>query len=112
MPCEHYMVVAQQILSTAREDVPKSEEIRTLIKDIYDIRASKLRTSIDAFIKAEGTYAKLDNLTSFEINTIRPMLPHALDHIARYERSAHAAQTDVTSIGLSTTGMASRNTTN
>ncbi|XP_055386420.1 probable DNA replication complex GINS protein PSF2 [Condylostylus longicornis] len=101
MPCEHYMIVAQLILSTAREDIPRSSEIRTVIKDIFDIRESKLRTSIDTFIKGEGTYAKLDNLTMFEIHAVRPLLPHALDHIARYQRMADVAQRDLSMIGLS-----------
>ncbi|XP_055918949.1 probable DNA replication complex GINS protein PSF2 [Eupeodes corollae] len=101
MPSEHYMIEAQLILSTAPNDVPKCEEIRTIIKDIYDIRESKLRTSIDAFIKGEGTYAKLDNLTLFEIHSVRPILPHALDHIARYQRTAEASQKSTSTLGLS-----------
>lgn len=94
MPSEHYMIEAQLILSTAPDDVPQCEQIRTIVKDIFDIRESKLRTSIDAFIKGEGTYAKLDHLTLFEIHSVRPMLPHALDHIARYQRMAAASQRD------------------
>ncbi|XP_055838468.1 probable DNA replication complex GINS protein PSF2 [Episyrphus balteatus] len=103
MPSEHYMIEAQLILSTAPDDVPKCEEIRTIIKDIFDIRESKLRTSIDAFIKGEGTYAKLDNLTLLEIHSVRPILPHALDHISRYQRAAVSSQRDTSSLGLSST---------
>ena len=86
MPSEHYMIEAKLILGTAPEDVPRSEEIRTAIKDIWDIRAAKLRTSMDDFIKGEGTYAKLDYLTTLEIHSVRPLLPHTLDFIARLER--------------------------
>uniref|UniRef100_A0A1B0A5Y2 DNA replication complex GINS protein PSF2 n=1 Tax=Glossina pallidipes TaxID=7398 RepID=A0A1B0A5Y2_GLOPL len=101
MPSEHYMIEAQLIMSTAPDDVPRCEELRTIIKDIFDIRESKLRTSIDAFIKGEGTYAKLDNLTLLEIHSVRPILPHALDHIARYQRTAVATQRDTSSfLGL------------
>lgn len=80
------MIEAKLILGTAPEDVPRSEEIRTIIKDIYDIRASKLRTSVDDFIKGEGTYAKLDFLTTLEIHSVRPLLPHSLDFIARLQK--------------------------
>ncbi|XP_017858984.1 PREDICTED: probable DNA replication complex GINS protein PSF2 [Drosophila arizonae] len=107
MPCEHYMVVAQLVMSTAPDDVPRCEELRTIIKDIFDIRESKLRTSIDAFIKGEGTYAKLDNLTLLEIHSVRPILPYSLDHIARYQRMATASQRDTSMLGLNTTGSAS-----
>lgn len=86
MPSEHYMIEAKLILQCAPEDVPQSEEIRTIIKDICDIRAAKLRTSMDDFIKGEGTYAKIDNLTVFEIHSVRPLLPYSLDLIDRLHR--------------------------
>lgn len=104
MPCEHYMVVAQLVMSTAPDDVPRCEELRTVIKDIFDIRESKLRTSIDAFIKGEGTYAKLDNLTLLEIHSVRPILPYSLDHIARYQRMATASQRDTSMLSNSMMG--------
>lgn len=103
MPSEHYMIEAQLIMSTAPDDVPRCEELRTIIKDIFDIRESKLRTSIDAFIKGEGTYAKLDNLTLLEIHSVRPILPHSLDHISRYQRTAVATQRDTSGLGLNST---------
>lgn len=88
MPSEHYMIEAQLILRCAPEDVAHSEEIRTAIKDIIDIRVAKLRTSMDDFIKGDGTYAKLDNLTVFEIHSVRPLLPYSLDLIDRLSRAA------------------------
>ncbi|SPP79894.1 probable DNA replication complex GINS protein PSF2 [Drosophila guanche] len=107
MPSEHYMVVAQLVMSTAPDDVPRCEELRTIIKDIFDIRESKLRTSIDAFIKGEGTYAKLDNLTLLEIHSVRPILPYSLDHIARYQRTATASQRDTSMLSASLAGSSS-----
>lgn len=86
MPSEHYMIEAQLILKCAAEDVAHAEEIRTAIKDIIDIRAAKLRTSMDDFMKGDGTYAKLDNLTVFEIHSVRPLLPYSLDLIDRLSR--------------------------
>lgn len=46
---------------------------------------SKLRTSVDAFVKSEGVHARLDHLTTMEINSIRPLLPHALDQMLRIQ---------------------------
>ncbi|CAD7080135.1 unnamed protein product [Hermetia illucens] len=107
MPSDNYMVEAQLIFGCAAEDIPRCDEIRTIIKDIFDIRESKLRTSVDAFIKGEGTYAKLDNLTLLEMHAIRPILPHALDHISRYQRVASATQRDMSSLGLNTSNLSS-----
>ncbi|XP_069668991.1 probable DNA replication complex GINS protein PSF2 [Periplaneta americana] len=86
MPSEHYMVEGRLLLGIAAEDIPQADEIRTILKDIWDIRMSKLRSSIDAFIKTGGTHAKLDHLTDMEINSIRPLLPHALDEMFSLQR--------------------------
>lgn len=55
---------------------------------------SKLRTSIDAFLKSESLHAKLDHLTAMEINSVRPLLPHALDQMLRIQsvRAMHRKQ--------------------
>ena len=46
---------------------------------------SKLRTSIDAFLKSNRSNARLDHLTAMEINSARPLLPHALDQMLRIQ---------------------------
>ncbi|KAJ8967508.1 hypothetical protein NQ314_002823 [Rhamnusium bicolor] len=83
MPSEHYMIEGKLILGCASDDIPRADEIRTIIKDIWDIRMSKIRSSVDTLVKNTGSYAGVDNLTIMEINSIRPILPHALDQIYR-----------------------------
>uniref|UniRef100_A0A182PXD8 DNA replication complex GINS protein PSF2 n=1 Tax=Anopheles epiroticus TaxID=199890 RepID=A0A182PXD8_9DIPT len=84
MPSPNYMVEAKLILSTAPEDVPSSDVIKTLIKDIYDVRCAKLRTTVESFIKSEGSHTvNLENVTVLELHTIQPLLPHAMDLLAR-----------------------------
>ena len=88
MPCEHYMIISKLLFSYAPEDVPNIEEIKTFIKDIYDIRQAKLRTAIDAYFTGKNqldgkTQVSFTNLTMFEIHTVRPFLPYASDLIAR-----------------------------
>ncbi|XP_071446471.1 probable DNA replication complex GINS protein PSF2 [Hetaerina americana] len=87
MPSEHYMAEAQLILGTCGEDVPRADEIRTALKDLWDMRMSKLRASVDLFIKSGGTNARLDHLTLMELNSVRPLLPHALDQLQRLRRN-------------------------
>nr|CAI5828470.1 unnamed protein product [Callosobruchus analis] len=87
MPSDHYMVEAKILLDCASDDIPRADEIRTTIKDIWDIRMSKIRTSVNKLIKNADSYAGLDNLTVMEINSIRPILPHALDQIYRIKAS-------------------------
>lgn len=77
------MAVTKTLLKNAPEDLIRANEIRTLVKDILDIRMSKLRSSVDLLIKNMSPYAAIDNLTMMEINSMRPLLPHALDQIHR-----------------------------
>lgn len=83
MPSEYYIIEAQMLLNVADGDIPRSDALRTVIKDLWDKRLAKFRTSIDRFIKEGGMHAKVDNLTTMEINSVRPILPHALDLLNR-----------------------------
>lgn len=44
---------------SAADDIPCADKVRTLIKDIWDLRVAKLRSSIDMFVKFENTHAKV-----------------------------------------------------
>lgn len=79
LPSKHYMELAQLLLKFAINDIPRADDIRTLVKDIWDLRVAKLRSSIDQFVKSESTHAKLNHLTLMELNTVRPFLTTALD---------------------------------
>lgn len=78
MPSQHYIEVTQLILKHAPDNIPKADEIRTLVKDLWDLRMAKLRSSIDVFVKSDVTHAKLNFLTLMELNTVRPFLTKAL----------------------------------
>lgn len=85
------MIVSKLLFSHASEDIPSIEEIKTFIKDIFDIRQAKLRTAIDSLFigkkQLDGTtQVSFTNLTMFEIHTVRSFLPYASDLIARLER--------------------------
>lgn len=92
MPNEHYMVEAKLILGAASEDVPNAAEIKTIIKDIWDIRMSKLRTSMDALMKSGGGYGRLDHLTMMEINSAKPLLPSAMDYLLQIQMVSNSHQ--------------------
>ncbi|ESO82760.1 hypothetical protein LOTGIDRAFT_184530 [Lottia gigantea] len=81
MPSKYYMEVTQVLLKCATADIPRADDVRTLIKDIWDLRISKLRSSIDTFIKSDATHAKLNHLTLMEINTVRSFLTLSLDQL-------------------------------
>lgn len=82
MPSDHYREITQMLLDVAGGDIPEADRIQTLVKDIWDIRLSKLRSSVDAFMKNDELYAKIDHLTVMEMNTVRGFLTTALGHLA------------------------------
>ncbi|XP_063230128.1 probable DNA replication complex GINS protein PSF2 isoform X2 [Bacillus rossius redtenbacheri] len=92
MPSDHYMVQAHLLLQAAAEDMPRADDIRTALKDIWDMRMSKLRTSVDAFVKGGGSHARLDHLTAMEVCGVRPLLPHALDQMYRLQEAGQPLQ--------------------
>jgi len=93
MPSKHYMELTHLLLLYAADNVVKADEIRTLVKDIWDIRMAKLRSSIDVFLKSDATHAKLNHLTLMELNCARPFLTGALSHmyLLRSNLSSHSA---------------------
>ncbi|CAH1780401.1 unnamed protein product [Owenia fusiformis] len=91
MPSPHYMEVTQLLLKCAPE-IPRADEMRTLVKDIWDLRMAKFRRSIDLLVKSDHTHAKVNHLTLMEINTMRPFLTKALDQI-------HSLRTNTQSAG-------------
>lgn len=50
---------------SATDDIPHADEIRTLVKDIWDLRIAKLRSSIDTFVKSDATHAKVWSISYY-----------------------------------------------
>lgn len=44
---------------SASDNIPKADEIRTLIKDVWDTRTAKLRVSADSFVRQQEAHAKV-----------------------------------------------------
>uniref|UniRef100_A0A8B9B7S6 GINS complex subunit 2 n=1 Tax=Anser brachyrhynchus TaxID=132585 RepID=A0A8B9B7S6_9AVES len=76
----------------ASDNIPKADEIRTLVKDTWDTRMAKLRLSADSFVRQQEAHAKLDNLTLMEINTIGTFLTQALDHMYKLRTNLQPAE--------------------
>ena len=73
LPSRHLFVAAQLLMDVAVQDLSSADEVRTLLKDIWDIRQAKLRRSVDAFVQSGMQHAKLDHLQLIELNSVRPL---------------------------------------
>ena len=47
------------LVFSAADDIPHADEVRTLIKDIWDLRIAKLRKSIDIMVSQQEVYARV-----------------------------------------------------
>ena len=83
LPASDLFVVANLLLDVASEDIEKAADVRTVLKDIWDIRQAKLRKSVDDFMSKHVLFAKLNHLQLIELNTVRPLFPHALDQVSK-----------------------------
>ncbi|XP_072373971.1 DNA replication complex GINS protein PSF2 isoform X1 [Scyliorhinus torazame] len=92
MPNPHYMELTKLLLNHASDNIPKADEIRTLIKDTWDTRIAKLRLSADNFVNQQEVHAKLDNLTLMEINTIGTFLTESLNQMHRLRANLHPGE--------------------
>ncbi|XP_004693583.1 PREDICTED: DNA replication complex GINS protein PSF2 [Condylura cristata] len=87
MPSPYYMELTKLLLNHASDNIPKADEIRTLVKDTWDTRIAKLRVSADSFVRQQEAHAQLDNLTLMEINTSGAFLTQALNHMYKLRTS-------------------------
>ncbi|XP_034282460.1 DNA replication complex GINS protein PSF2 isoform X2 [Pantherophis guttatus] len=58
MPNPFYMELTKLLLNYAADNIPKADEIRTLVKDIWDTRIAKLRVSADSFVRQQEAHAR------------------------------------------------------
>ena len=44
---------------SAAEDISQADEVRALVKDLWDVRLAKLRKSVDHMMTEQETYGKV-----------------------------------------------------
>nr|XP_032836136.1 DNA replication complex GINS protein PSF2 isoform X1 [Petromyzon marinus] len=59
MPSPHYMELSKLLLNVAADDVPRADEIRALLRDLWDTRTAKLRLSADGFVSQQASHAQV-----------------------------------------------------
>ncbi|UYV66726.1 GINS2 [Cordylochernes scorpioides] len=84
MPHQNYCELTQ--LLTSAQQLPAADEVKTLVKDIWDNRMAKLRSSAVGFVNGAWTSAKVNELTLMEANTIQPLLCATLDDVQKLSK--------------------------
>ena len=79
----HYIEVAKELLECAADDLPEVHRVRSLLKDIEDVRRGKVERGLRNF-DHNTTSVKLTNLSAMELNRIRTVAAGALDEMRTF----------------------------
>ena len=74
----HYVEISKELLECAEDDLPNAHRIRSLLKDIEDVRRHKVERGLRNF-DHNTTSVKLENLSAMKLNRIRTVATTALD---------------------------------
>eukprot|EP00088_Acartia_fossae_P047755 TRINITY_DN5186_c0_g1_i2.p1 TRINITY_DN5186_c0_g1~~TRINITY_DN5186_c0_g1_i2.p1 ORF type:complete len:222 (+),score=34.39 TRINITY_DN5186_c0_g1_i2:61-666(+) len=92
LPAKFIFEVANILFDVTAASIVHADQIRSVLKEIFDIRQSKLRKSIDKLITDGYLYAKINYLQEIELANFRPILPHAFDYIQRLDEATEVAK--------------------
>ncbi len=87
----HYIEVAKELLECAADDIPDVHRVRSLLKDIEDVRRGKVERGLRNFDQNTMS-VKLTNLSAMELNRIRTVAAGALDEMRSFVPSSEQEQ--------------------
>ncbi|KAI9205443.1 GINS complex, PSF2 component [Polychytrium aggregatum] len=91
----HHLEMAHLLLESASDDIEKPDTVRTLLKDIREVRQGKSRKGLS---ELNPQYLQINNLGLMEINEIRPFFAGAFNVVRKIaSTTSHAAASQVLS---------------
>ncbi|KAF8571732.1 hypothetical protein P879_02594 [Paragonimus westermani] len=86
-PHRKYAEIATFMLQYAPDDIEHPESIRTVVRDLLDIRVGKLVASVSGFMDSGALVAGVTKLTTMELATLSTLLLKTLDQLTVLRRS-------------------------
>lgn len=87
----HWLELAETLLAHAADDVPGAPEVRTLLRDLQEVRAAKLRGST-AQLEGGGGVVGLRGVGAMELAESRAFLLAVVDGVRKLGASAEATR--------------------
>lgn len=87
----HWLELAETLLAHAADDVPGAPEVRTLLRDLQEVRAAKLRGST-AQLEGGGGVVGLRGVGALELAENRAFLLAVVDGVRKLGASAEATR--------------------
>ncbi|KKA28429.1 hypothetical protein TD95_003043 [Thielaviopsis punctulata] len=91
----HWMEVSELLLAHASDDIPAALEVRELLKDLQEVRAAKMRSSVSAEELGKGAIVgvmSLRGVGAMELTENRGVVVAMLDGIRKLGATAEAAR--------------------
>ncbi|KNC96146.1 DNA replication protein PSF2 [Spizellomyces punctatus DAOM BR117] len=78
-----FMEVSHALLDCAADDVPQADMVRTLLKDLREVRQAKARRGLQAI---NPRCVEMNNLGMMELNEIRPFFTKAFNELKKLRK--------------------------
>ncbi|GMK55652.1 hypothetical protein CspeluHIS016_0207080 [Cutaneotrichosporon spelunceum] len=83
-----FFQVAKVLLDVAGDDLTEPGQIRSLLKDLREMRQAKTRIGLQSEGVMRGSYLQVNNLTPLELCELKPFLVKAMGMMQGLEREA------------------------
>uniref|UniRef100_A0A7N0V5M3 DNA replication complex GINS protein PSF2 n=1 Tax=Kalanchoe fedtschenkoi TaxID=63787 RepID=A0A7N0V5M3_KALFE len=93
----HYVEIARLLFDFAREDIPDTYMVRSLVEDIRNVRFHKMEINLEE-IQGRAHAVKIKNLSAMEVNIVRPFVVRALQAFYKHYSPEMIDQVDTTTI--------------
>ncbi|KAK5658363.1 hypothetical protein OQA88_2339 [Cercophora sp. LCS_1] len=95
----HWLEVAEALLAHAGDDMPvPAGEVRSLVRDLVEVRAAKMRSSTSALGSAEG-FINLTGIGAMELAENRGFVTEVMDGVRKIGASAEATRREREEMG-------------
>lgn len=88
----HWLEVSEMILAHAADDVPASGEVRTLLRDLREVRAAKMRASTGQFEEGVAGVMSLTGVGAMELAESRGFVLGVVEGVRKLGASAEAGR--------------------
>ena len=88
----HWLEVSEMILAHAADDVPASGEVRTLLRDLREVRAAKMRASTAQFEEGVAGVMSLTGVGAMELAENRGFVLGVVEGVRKLGASAEASR--------------------
>ncbi|CAM8965138.1 unnamed protein product [Rhodiola kirilowii] len=80
----HYVEISRLLFDHAREDIPDTYMVRSLVEDIRNVRFHKIEINLEE-IQGRAHAVKIKNLSAMEVNIVRPFVVRALQAFYKHD---------------------------